>query len=546
LRKILAYLLLFFIFFTCKAQTLPNQYRIKKLIYRGDSILAYPSDSLKNWHVGIIPSLPNGIYYGFFRNDTASLVTILQYKNEKLDGDYKEYSFYTAGQLKMKMHYSQGELEGPWQQYENDSIHCEGRYIKGKKEGFQYSYDTYDWKDYKPSHKPYDVCFYKSGKLIYENFLMDSIVYYEGWKMRYYLYPKSKRDSSGGMETSKGKEGLWREYYYNGRLKSIGGYKNDLKNGDWKNYYNNGKLDQEYTCTPAKGGGWESTPIVAFDSSGNKLDIGDYKNGKGVKKEYYPNGKLENETAYSGKGMKAYFKYYGQDGCTVREEYYKVDEENGVWKDYYDSGKLEKQYVYRHRILNGPSIFYRKNGKIQMKGKLKDCNNSLIANLWWMFLTEDGALRRRQSGTGGIRRNKQGEWFFYDTTGALYCSQRFKYDIPCGKCTYYYSNGKIKEQLRFKSQRWRQGKDKEWAENGVLIKETIYKYNAPVKETIYYASGRLKSIKRYKLVWDDNGLWPESIQDGKQEFRYEDGNEIIIEHYRNGKSIEKEVTRIND
>jgi antitoxin component YwqK of YwqJK toxin-antitoxin module len=41
------------------------------------------------------------------------------------------------------------------------------------------------------------------------------------------------------------KEGVWKEYYNNGKLKSIANYKNGFKEGQEKSYYPNGNVYNE-------------------------------------------------------------------------------------------------------------------------------------------------------------------------------------------------------------------------------------------------------------------------------------------------------------
>lgn len=94
----------------------------------------------------------------------------------------------------------------------------------------------------------------------------------------------------------------------------------------------------------------------------------------GVKKEYYPNGKLKSEAKYKNGKENGFKREYAEDGLLLTEIIY----EDGVWrdhKDYFEGGK-----IVHHSTNSKDGIFhgtnYYANG--QMMQDYEDHNNRNI------------------------------------------------------------------------------------------------------------------------------------------------------------------------
>jgi len=132
------------------------------------------------------------------------------------------------------------------------------------------------------------------------------------------------------------KEGKWKRYYPNGKLKSEINYTNDKPNGLYKVYYENGNLEEEanFTSSPA--------------SIGRQT---------GSFKRFHSNGTIHQEFFFADNGMKTgEQKVYHENGKEALV-YSMVDgKEEGLIKYFDDKGKLTKQKELRGGVLVEGSI----------------------------------------------------------------------------------------------------------------------------------------------------------------------------------------------
>ena len=92
------------------------------------------------------------------------------------------------------------------------------------------------------------------------------------------------------------KEGIWEEYYDNGKLWSKGSYKNGVLEGYWEYYHDNGQLMSKGLYK----NGFRDGILKDYDSNGQLESKGSYKNGEidGIM-DYYDNGRLEFKGLYN-------------------------------------------------------------------------------------------------------------------------------------------------------------------------------------------------------------------------------------------------------
>jgi len=169
-----------------------------------------------------------------------------------------------------------------------------------------------------------------------------------------------------GIFTDAGlKEGNWKEYYPDGKLKSIGNYISDKKNGNWKYYYPSGQLEQMgvYNNSLTDSiwnwyypdgkllrkeiflNGLADGMMTEYDQTGNIITQGDYIEGKEEGFWFYIVGDSREEGDYA-EGMR-----------------------NGKWKSYYGSSHLSFEGKFVDDLPNGEHIWYWDNGKVKKQGK---------------------------------------------------------------------------------------------------------------------------------------------------------------------------------
>jgi len=95
----------------------------------------------------------------------------------------------------------------------------------------------------------------------------------------------------------------------------------------------------------------------------------------GVRKLYYPGGKLQIEETYENGIFQGSFKSYYENGQVQLEGAYLSNSMEGVWTGYYDGGQLKEEVNFKNNNENGPFVEYHQNGKIKTKGTYLDGDN---------------------------------------------------------------------------------------------------------------------------------------------------------------------------
>lgn len=339
---------------------------------------------------------------------------------------------------------------------------------------------------------------------------------------------KINREDKDGL-----KQGIWREYYANGKVKSEINYENDILNGPYKEFdedgnikvllqYANGLLVVEQDTT-----GMDIEIRNRYDNDGNLSYSGSYRNEipVGIHRMYDKTGKVINAVLYNDDGTRS------GEGIITNE-----GRKEGEWKYFFSDGSIRSTGNYNNNLQSGTWKFYYNNGKTEQTGVYK---NGKTDGLWkWYF--ENGDLKReeeyfegREEGIfveydtlGGVIVNgsyfdgqKEGDWFYkigdYVEKGkyvadlkdgkwqSFYKDGKLKYegnyiqDNPDGEHVFYYSNGQIKEinyyVMGICEKNWRK-----YDENGLLLLTITYKDNKEYRingEKIDFASDDIRLIQ---------------------------------------------------
>ena len=210
------------------------------------------------------------------------------------------------------------------------------------------------------------------------------------------IYEEGVLTAEGILDTTGRKQGIWKEYYPEGQLKSQGEYLNSKRIGEWVFYHPNAKIEQKgkYDRKGKAQGSWKW-----FYETGNLLREENYLNDlvDGAMTEYSDSGKVVTKGEFldgqkEGPWMME-LQGYREEGS------YKAGKRDGDWKHYYtDNGKLRFEGKFVDGEPDGIQTFYYLNGNIKQVGKY----------------------------AGGA---KEGEWKFYDESGYLFLTILFKNDI---------------------------------------------------------------------------------------------------------------------
>lgn len=277
-----------------------------------------------------------GVFKDFFPlSDHEKLVAT--YTDDKLNGYLKEYNF--RGDLVKTEKWVDGVLQKNNKEstkidikrefYENGNVKSYGTSRNGILEGITRYYD-------------------ENGKLVGSKFYRNGFL------------------SSEGLIDEKGlQQGVWKEFYSEGEIKSEGVYENGRKIGEWKYYHQNKTIEQ----------------------------IGSYNKGKpiGNWKWFYENGQLLRFETFEFGKLSGDFIEYNDKGEVILKGQFTDGEANGEWlivdndikefgsfKDglkfgewittYISNNKIYHKGFYTNGLENGKHTYYYDNGRLSEEG----------------------------------------------------------------------------------------------------------------------------------------------------------------------------------
>ncbi len=419
-----------------------------------------------------------------FYRENGNLKNIINYKEDKKHG--KSYYYNDECQLIAEEIYENGKLEGDKKIYfpSEDSLLL-------LKELIPYEADL---------KNGYSFQYAKDGRII-------SIVQYKNGFVK-------KREKINRKDKEGRKQGLWKTYYSNYRLKKEERYQNNLLNGYVKRYNKEGKLES-------------ASLYIKGVKQSEEENIADFN----IEATYYADGSKKSEITYNLAGKKdGIAKYYTENGEVEKTEIYRndyllakgiIDKEGlyqGVWENYYLSGKLKSkgsyldgkkynkwEYFYQNGQLEQLG-FYDKNGKYTGEWKWYYDNGQLLREEEFRRGLEDGYLKEfdREGNliTEGefIDGEREGEWFYelndhkeegkyrygerngiwkhYYPNGKLSFEGNYAEGREEGKHLYYYPSGSLKKREEY-SYGEKVGKWKWFNEDGFETMEIIYKNDQP-------------------------------------------------------------------
>ena len=191
-----------------------------------------------------------------------------------------------------------------------------------------------------------------------------------------------------GVVTEKGeRDGFWREYGNDGRLRAEGSYARDRKTGAWKYYYPNGTTEQE----------------------------GSYKDGnpEGVWRWYYESGKLLREESYFNGLNDGMMTEYDESGKIITRGEFIEGQQEGDW--IYSIAATRVKGTYSGGLRNGlwQVIDLAGPGQqdlLRFEGRFID-DNPQGRHVWYW---DNG--KRKDEGEYSMGR-KTGDWISYNYDG---------------------------------------------------------------------------------------------------------------------------------
>jgi len=226
--------------------------------------------------------------------------------------------------------------------------------------------------------------------------------------------PESKVEE--GRYTDNRKEGIWKKYWPNGKLRSEINYAAGKPTGEYQLFYENGITEEH--------GFWANNKNISefkrfYDNGNPQQHFLFTDNGKrnGLQKYYHDNGKMALEVNILNGTESGLMRRYNPDGALIEEKVF----ENGVVKQSKTMGAVKGQSTgakdpYDKNVgtkskastdkpnaaetfkPDGFNTLYNKNGDVTQSGEFK--GGKLFNGKWYRY-SNDGILIRIEIYRGG-------------------------------------------------------------------------------------------------------------------------------------------------
>lgn len=492
---------------------------------------------------------PNGYNKFFYENGKVSSEGMM--REGKPDGYWKTYS--PNGKIKSEGNRKNYELDSLWKFYNADGILLtEINYKSGKKEGIKKRWDTDGYILYEEyfsgdlksgnsfSYYPPDDTTEIKGKIktktpfekgkengtAFEYDKNGTIITI--WE---YSYGVLKKQEVINRQDKKGeKQGVWKEFYPSGKVKSETGYINGKKTGYVKTFLENGSLgsiekyvgDSLQKDTPELTTKLEVRNEYYEDGRIKKTGTWLYGIAEGTHKEYSPEGKIT--------GAKIYHEGYLTGEGMIDE----AGNQQGSWIEYHPNGKIKGKGSYENGNKIGEWIFYYPNGKIEQKGKYD--KKGRPQGLWqWYY--ESGSILREETYLNGKREGTLTEWkdSAKDTAGTLNIITKGEYIDGMKEGKWFYEIQDYREEGNYKNDQ----RDGYWksvfVENGQTRFEGSFIEGIPDGKHIYYFyDGKIREEGKY-VAGNKEGNWT---------YYDPDGTVLLTVYFKKGREIKFDGAKV--
>jgi antitoxin component YwqK of YwqJK toxin-antitoxin module len=207
--------------------------------------------------------------------------------------------------------------------------------------------------------------------------------------------------TEGKLNHSKKKQGQWKEYYQNGKLKSDKSFKYDELYGFCSEYYDNGqvKSSRKYGYNKSKEGTWKTFSKTGVLTSNEVYSFGKLE-GKSI--TYYDSGKEHVITTYDDGVKEGLYAVKSETGAIL--EYGTHDykgEKTGVWVKNFPSGEMKEKRTYKSGALSGMMEDYSSPKVLLKKYSI---NNGVVVGNSQTF-HPDGSLHISENFNAGGKPN---------------------------------------------------------------------------------------------------------------------------------------------
>jgi len=168
------------------------------------------------------------------------------------------------------------------------------------------------------------------------------------------------------------RQGVWKKYYSNGRIRYTGEFNHGKEIGTFKFF---DITHSDFPMVVKKFKPNTDTASVFFYTKKGKLRskgkmIGKKRIGKWI--YYFENGALFSEESYIDGKLEGVLKNYYKNKKVLEETHYKNGLKHGISKTYSDKGILLEEVYYAFGKENGEAKYYDLKGNLKEKGIYKN------------------------------------------------------------------------------------------------------------------------------------------------------------------------------
>ena len=485
---------------------------------------------------------PNGYNKFYYENGKVSSEGSM--RDGRPDGYWKTYL--PDGKMKSEGNRKNYELDSLWKFYDGKGrIMTEINYKGGKKEGVRRNWDP------------------KGFILSQEDFAEDVK---QG--IMYTYYPPDDSTKILGklkMKTlfDKGKEnGYAYEYDTQGRIISVFEYaygvlkrqeqinrtdKQGEKQGMWKEFYEDGKVKEEISYQNGKKTGYSKTflptgslaNIEKYDGDSLQKEVPELTTKLEVRNEYYEDGSIKKTGTWLEGKEEGIHKEYSTEGKITHAKIYHegnrvgeglIDEagnQQGAWTEYHATGQLKAKGNYDNGTKIGDWIFYHPNGKVEQKGRYD--KKGKTQGLWQWFY-DNSTLLREENYLNGRREGGLTEW---NDSGKVVTKGEYIDGLKEGK--WFYQIQDYREEGMYKSDQ----KDGPWESYFVENKQVRFagKFIEGIpdgKHSYYFYDGKLM----------EEGKYVAGNKDGNWQYFNPDGTILLTITFKNGREVKYDGVKV--
>ncbi len=168
------------------------------------------------------------------------------------------------------------------------------------------------------------------------------------------------------------------------------------------------------------------------------------------------------------------FKGY-EEGQLVEEGEYVNNKKNGVWTKYYPNGKKKQELTFVNNIANGYAKIYYKSGQVQEEGMWHQ-------NKWsghYKFYNENGNLKYDWNYNSSGKR--EGPQRYFHDNGVIMYAGDWKNGAESGELVEYYEDGSVMTRRYFNNGKIEEEKTQNLAQ-GKVFDDNSKKYSGKIQQ----------------------------------------------------------------